>query len=142
VSPAEELQVVKTADRIRDEFLVTLRELDRRAQRAMDVRGLIRDNKRVLIAAGAGLAAVVVAIIGTSVGLSRSRQSRLPERRIEGLRRAWENPDRIAKRPPGLPGPVTVLLTLLKVAAVVAGTQVVLRRVQRLRMQRALPAGK
>jgi hypothetical protein len=142
VSAGEKLQVVKTADRIRDEFLVTLRELDRRAQRAMDVRGLIRDNRRVVIAAGAGLAAVVVVIIGTSVALSRSRQSRLPERRIDGLRRAWENPERIARPPRGLPRPVAVLLTLLKVAAAVAGTEVVRRRVQRRSVQRALPAGR
>jgi hypothetical protein len=142
VSAGEKLQVVKTADRIRDEFLVTLRELDRRAQRAMDVRGLIRDNRRVVIAAGAGLAAVVVVIIGTSVALSSSRQSRLPERRIEGMRRAWENPDRIARRPRGLPRAVAVLLTLLKVAAVVAGAEAVRRRVQRRSVQRALPAGR
>ena len=49
MSSAEEPQVAKTADRLRDEFLVTLRELDRRAQRALDVRGLIRDNRRVVI---------------------------------------------------------------------------------------------
>jgi hypothetical protein len=138
VSAGEELQVVKAADRIRDEFLVTLRELDRRAQRAMDVRGLIRDNRRVVIAAGAGLAAVVVFIIGTSVALSRSRQSRLPDLRIEGLRRAWDNPDRIARPARGLPRPAAVLLTLFKVAAVVAGTEAVRRRVRR----RGLPAGR
>jgi hypothetical protein len=136
VSPAKELQVVKTADRIRDEFLVTLRELDRRAQRAMDVRGLIRDNRRVVIAAGAGLAAVVVVIIGTSVALSRSRQSRLPERRARALRRAWENPERIATRAEDLPRPVGLVLSLLKVAVVAAGTQLVRRSVRR-----ALPAG-
>lgn len=136
MSPAKELQVVKTADRIRDEFLVTLRELDRRAQRAMDVRGLIRDNRRVVIAAGAGLAAVVVVIIGTSVALSRSRQSRLPERRARALRRAWENPERIATRAEDLPRPVGLVLSLLKVAVVAAGTQLVRRSVRR-----ALPAG-
>ena len=136
MSAGEELQVVKTADRLRDEFLVTLRELDRRAQRAMDVRGLIRDNRRVVIAAGAGLAAVVVVIIGTSVALSRSRQARLPQRRIEGLRRAWENPDRIATRAQDLPRPVGLLVTLLKVAVLAAGTQLIRRSVRR-----ALPAG-
>ncbi|HZJ53083.1 MAG TPA: hypothetical protein VFD38_03005 [Myxococcaceae bacterium] len=135
MSAAEQPQVAQTADRLRDEFLVTLRELDRRRQRAMDVRGLMRDNRRVLVAAGAGLVAVVVVIIGTSVALSRSRQSRLPKLRIEGLRRAWENPDRVATRARGLPRPV--LGALLKVAMVAVGTQLIRRSVQR-----ALPAGR
>lgn len=136
MSVAEESQVARTADRLRDEFLVTLRELDRRAQRALDVRGLIRDNRRVVIAAGAGLAAVVVVIIGTSVALSRSRQPRLPERRIEGLRRARGNPDRLATRAQDLPRPLGVLVSLLKVAVLVTGTQLIRRSVRR-----ALSAG-
>jgi hypothetical protein len=131
VSPPGELQVAKTADRIRDEFLVTLRELDRRRHRAMDVRGLVRENRRVLIAAGAGLAAVIVVIIGTSVALSRSRDSRLGERRLRALRRAWENPERLATRDRELPRPLRVLLGLLKVAAVAAGAQLIRHTAQR-----------
>ena len=68
MSPLEEPQAAKTADRLRDGLLVTLRELNRRAHRAMDVRALLRENRRVVIAAGAGLAAVLVVIIATSVG--------------------------------------------------------------------------
>lgn len=136
MSPPEEPQVAKTADRLRDEFLVTLRELDRRRQRAMDVRGLMRENRRVLIAAGAGLAAAVVVIIGTSVALSRSRESRIGERRLRGLVRAWENPDRIATRARNLPRPLGVLLGLVKVAAIAGGAQLLRRTVRR-----ALPAG-
>lgn len=136
MSAQEHHQIQKTADRLRDEFLVTLRELDRRRQRAMDVRGLMRENRRVLIAAGAGLAAVVVVIIGTSVALSRSRDSRLGERRVRSLVRAWENPDRIATRARDLPRPLGLLLGLLKVAAVAAGSQLLRRAVKQ-----ALPAG-
>jgi len=136
VTPHEEPQAAKTADRLRDEFLVTLRELDRRAHRAMDVRTLLRENRRVVIAAGAGLAAVVVVIIATSVALSRSRDSHLASRRLEGLRRAWENPERIARRRAELSRPVRLLAAVLKLAAVAAGTQLVRRTVQR-----ALPAG-
>jgi hypothetical protein len=130
-------QVEQTADRLRDEFLVTLRELDRRRHRAMDVRGLIRENRRVLIAAGAGLVAVVIVIIGASVALSRSRRARLPERRVRGVRRAWEYPDRLATRAEDVPRPLGILLTLLKVAVVAAGTQLIRRAVQR-----ALPAAR
>ena len=136
MSAEQHHQVEKTADRLRDEFLVTLRELDRRRQRAMDVRGLIRENRRVLIAAGAGLAAFIVVVVGASVALSRSRRSRLSERRFRGLQRAWENPDRLATRAEDLPRPVGILVTLLKVALVAVGTQLVRRTVRR-----ALPAG-
>jgi hypothetical protein len=136
VSAEPQPQVEQAADRIRDEFLVTLRELDRRRHRAMDVRGLMRDNRRVLIAAGAGLAAVIIVVVGTTVALSRSRRARLPSRRIQGLRRAWENPDRVASLPDDMPRPVGIFLNLLRVAVVAAGSQLLRRTVQR-----ALPAG-
>jgi len=130
VNPPEEPQAAKTADRLRNEFLVTLREIDRRAHRAMDVRGLMRENRRVLVAAGAGLAALVVAIIATSVTLSRSRESRLTERRLRAFRRAWKNPERVAGRRPELPRPLRLALSLVTVAAVAAGTQLVRRTVR------------
>lgn len=136
MSAGRNQQVEKTADRLRDGFLITLRELDRRRQRAMDVRALVRDNRRVLIAAGASLAAVVIVIVGVSVALGRSRRSRLNERRIEGLRRAWRNPDRLATRAEDTPRPLGILLSLLKVAFVAAGSQLIRRTVRR-----ALPAG-
>jgi len=135
VSPAPQPQVEKTADRLRDEFLITLRELDRRRHRAMDVRGLLRDNRRVVMAAGAGLAAAVIVIVGASVALSRSRRARLPSRRMEGLRRAWQNPDRLATRAADAPRPLGILLNLLKVAVVAGGSQLIRRT-----LQRALPA--
>ncbi|HSP18984.1 MAG TPA: hypothetical protein VLQ79_05705 [Myxococcaceae bacterium] len=124
-------QVEKTADRLRDEFRITLRELDRRRHRAMDVRGLLRDNRRVLVAAGAGLAAVIVVIVGASVALSSSRRARLPSRRMKGLRRAWDNPDRLATRAEDVPRPLGILMNLLKVGAVAAGSQFIRRAVQR-----------
>ena len=135
MNPPEEPQAAKTADRLRNEFLVTLREIDRRVHRAMDVRGLMRENRRVLVAAGAGLTAVVVGIIATSVALSRSRESRLTERRLRAFRRAWKNPERVAGRRPELPRALRLALSLLGVAAVAAGTQLV-----RSTLQRALPA--
>ena len=53
MNPPEEPQAAKTADRLRNEFLVTLREIDRRAHRAMDVRGF-----RVAVQAGAEFDAI------------------------------------------------------------------------------------
>jgi hypothetical protein len=136
VTTHEEPQAARTADRLRDEFLVTLRELDRRAHRAMDVRTLMRENRRVVIAAGAGLAAVVVVIIATSVAVSRSRDSRPAERRLDGLRRARKTPERRARRRAELPRSMRLLSALLSLAAVAAGTPLVRRTVRR-----SLPAG-
>jgi len=127
----------KTADRLRDQFLVTLRELDRRRQRAMDVRGLLRENRRALVAAGAGLAAVIVVVVGTSIALRRFRDRRLPRRRLEALSRAWENPDRVAIDADRLRRRLGLVLTLVKIAAVAAGSGLVRRK-----FQRALPSGR
>ncbi|HEY3585595.1 MAG TPA: hypothetical protein VGK85_00515 [Myxococcaceae bacterium] len=136
MSPDQQLQVVQTADRLRDGFLVTLRELDRRAHRAMDVRTLLRENRRVVIAAGAGLAAVVVVIIGASAAVSRSRDSRVNERRLQGVRRAWDHPERLAPRS-SVPRVAGTLVSLLSMVGLAAGVQLLRRRVQR-----ALPPGK
>ena len=136
MSAESQEQVGKTADRLRDGFLITLRELDRRRHRAMDVRTLMQDNRRLLLAAGAGLTALVVVIVTTSVALARSRRSRMVERRMRAARRAWENPDRIASRAAVVPA-AGILVTLLKVAALAAGAQLLRRTVQR-----ALPSGK
>ncbi len=124
-------QVERTADRLREEFLITLRELDRRRHRAMDVRTLVRDNRRVLLAAGAGLAALVIVVVGVTVALTRTRRTRMDRRRLEGFRRAWENPDRLATRAEDMPRPLGILLNLLKVAVVAAGSQIIRRTVQR-----------
>ena len=136
MSPDQQLQVVQTADRLRDGFLVTLRELDRRAHRAMDIRTLLRENRRVVIAAGAGLAAMVVVIIGASAAVSRSRDSRVNERRLQGLRQAWDHPERLARqsRVPRVAGTLVSLIAMLGLAA---GARLLRRRAQR-----ALPPGK
>jgi hypothetical protein len=131
VSTAIQPLAEKTADRLRDQFLVTLRELDRRRQRAMDLRGLLRENRRVLVAAVAGLAAVIVVVVGASVALRRVRERQLPRRRLEALSRAWENPDRVATGAGRLPRRLGLLLTLVKIVAVAAGGGLLGRTVQR-----------
>jgi hypothetical protein len=136
VSPDQQLQVVQTADRLRDGLLVTLRELDRRAHRAFDVRTLLRENRRVVIAAGAGLVAVVVVIIGASAAVSRSRDSRANARRRQGLRRAWDHPERLAPRS-SVPRLAGTMVSLLAIVGLAAGARLLRRRVQR-----ALPPGR
>jgi hypothetical protein len=136
VSPDQQLQVVQTADRLRDGLLVTLRELDRRAHRAFDVRTLLRENRRVVIAAGAGLVAVVVVIIGARAAVSRSRDSRANARRLQGLRRAWDHPERLAPRS-SVPRVAGTMVSLLAIVGLAAGARLLRRTVQR-----ALPPGR
>ena len=137
MSQDPEPQVARAADRFRDELLVTLRELDRRRQRVMDVQTLVRDNRRVLLAVGAGLLSAGVVAAGAAIALGRSRRGRLAERRVEGLRRAWKHPDRLASRAGDAPWPARIALGLLKVAVLTAGSQLIRRR-----LQAALPAGR
>ena len=126
----------KTADRLRDQFLVTLRELDRRRQRAMDVRGLLRENRRALVAAGARCWSRPRRRSRRRAPLRRFRDRRLPRRRLEALSRAWENPDRVAIDADRLRRRLGLVLTLVKIAAVAAGSGLVRRK-----FQRALPSG-
>lgn len=93
-------QVEETADRLRDELMLTLEELDRRRARAMDVRYQVRhalDKNRDLLRQAA-LVAVGLSLVG--VGYSwwrgRHREEILWKHRREALRRAWEHPDRLA----------------------------------------------
>ncbi|HEY0094668.1 MAG TPA: hypothetical protein VGB96_10100 [Archangium sp.] len=93
-------QVEKTADRLRDELLLTLEELDRRRERALDmkfqVRQLLERNRETLLAAGGVALALVVVGAGFSWWNER-RQARIVwERRGRALRRAWEHPDQVA----------------------------------------------
>jgi hypothetical protein len=93
-------QVERTADRLRDELLLTLEELDRRRERALDVkfqlRQLLERNRETLLAAGGVAVAMVVVGAGFSWWNER-RQARIVwERRGRALRRAWEHPDQVA----------------------------------------------
>jgi hypothetical protein len=89
-------QSEKEADRIRLEWLSTLRELDRRRHRALDFRYQVKRHFTLLAALAAG--AVAVAAISVAVGVTRvrSRNQRLLAARINGLIRAWQNPEDIA----------------------------------------------
>ena len=95
-------QVEKTADRLRDELLLTLEELDRRRERAMDVKYQVRQavekNRDVLIQAGGAALALVVVGLGVSWWRARHREELLWKHRAQAARRAWELPDRVASR--------------------------------------------
>ncbi|HEX5749405.1 MAG TPA: hypothetical protein VFZ09_24465 [Archangium sp.] len=103
-------QVEKTADRLRDELLLTLEELDRRRERALDVKFQVRKavekNRDVLIQAGGVALGLAVVGMGYSWWRARHREELLWKHRAEAVRRAWEHPDRVASRAEDRPVPI------------------------------------
>ena len=112
-------QAERSADRIRAELFATLRELNRRRHRALDLKYQLGKHY-VLLAAIAG-GALLVAGVAVTVGLVRARlrrESRFAER-VRGLMRAWKNPENIARR---ASAPILSADTFRKVAAIAALT--------------------
>lgn len=91
-------QVEHTADRIRDELLLTLSELERRRERVLDVRYQASQHQDLLI--GLGVAAIAMVGVGVGIGVwrARHRQQLLAKKRRLALHRAWEHPERLATR--------------------------------------------
>ncbi|MBZ4417933.1 hypothetical protein [Myxococcus sp. RHSTA-1-4] len=89
-------QVEQTADRIRDELMLTLEELDRRRERALSVRYQAGQHKDALIAAGAIAAVVVGAGVGYAIYRARHQGERLRRQRRSALKRAWAHPESVA----------------------------------------------
>ncbi|MBZ4372223.1 hypothetical protein [Corallococcus sp. AS-1-6] len=89
-------QVEQTADRIRDELLLTLEELDRRRTRATDVRYHVNQNKDLLMTVGAAALVVVGLGVGLAIYRARHHDERVRRQRRKALERAWAHPDRVA----------------------------------------------
>ncbi|RYZ34334.1 MAG: hypothetical protein EOO71_39315 [Myxococcaceae bacterium] len=89
-------QVEQTADRIRDELLLTLEELDRRRHRATDVRYHLNQNRDLLVTVGAAALVVVGAGVGLALYRARHRDDRVRRLRRKALSRAWDHPERVA----------------------------------------------
>ena len=97
---SEREQVERTADRLRDELLLTLQELDRRRERAFDLkfqaRQVLERNREVLLKLCAGALAAVVVGVGFSLFSGRHQRQAVWERRRRAVVRAWDNPDQVA----------------------------------------------
>ncbi|NOK08581.1 hypothetical protein [Corallococcus exercitus] len=89
-------QVEHTADRIRDELLLTLEELDRRRTRATDVRYHVNQHKDLLVTVGAAALVVVGLGVGIAIYRARHHDERVRRQRRKALERAWAHPDRVA----------------------------------------------
>jgi hypothetical protein len=125
-------QVEKTADRIRDELMLTLEELDRRRERVMDVRYQASRHKDLIM--GAAIAALVVTGVGVGVAVwrSRYRQHHLAQRRMKAIRRAWEHPDRLATRAEQRPFAVEIGQKLIMIFGTALATSIAKSSVQTL----------
>lgn len=127
-------QMEAAADRLRGEWLLTLRELDRRRAESLSLAGLrmaVSSHPMVFAAVGLGVAAVVGG--GAAYLVARKRRlHRLAGRiRRRALVRAWRHPERIATRAPDQPGGQLVARKVLMAALTTLGVQLATRLVKR-----------
>ncbi len=120
-------QAGQTADRLREELLRTLGELERRGQQAMDWRVQLRRHGTQFVAA----AAILSLGMGVNVGLaywSRQRHARhLTEQRRRALARTWRHPERLAQPRSRLPSRIAravVVYAATRVATMILGRAV------------------
>lgn len=134
-------QVERTADRIRDELLLTLEELERRRERVLDVRYQASRHQDLIV--GAAIAAGVVTVIGLGVAVwrARHREQILARHRFKALQRAWQHPDRVASSAEERPLPVELGRKLIVIFASALATNIARNSVQSLvPRQRTAPA--
>jgi len=125
-------QVEKTADRIRDELMLTLEELDRRRERMTNVRYQASQHQDLIKAAA--IAALVVTGVGVGAALWRAhyRRHHLAERRVKAVRRAWNHPDRLATRAEQRPFAVEMGKKLIMIFGTALATSIAKSSVQSL----------
>ena len=91
-------QAGQAADRIREELLRTLEELERRSQRAMDWRTQLRQHRAIALGAAGALVLGVGANIALAVWANRRHARRLPSRRREAVTRPQQGiPTRVVR---------------------------------------------
>jgi len=91
-------QANQAADRMRDELLTTLQELDRRRLRATDWRYQLEAHQQTLFIAAAAVVGAVALGVGLAVARHQVAKRRRVQRRWKALGRAWHHPERLATR--------------------------------------------
>jgi hypothetical protein len=117
-------QVERTADRIRDELLLTLEELDRRRDRIMDVRYQAEKHRDLLVGIAITAAVLTGVGLGVMVWRARHRQEILARHRVKAVRRAWAHPDRVASSADQKPLPVELGRKLILIFATTLATRI------------------
>ena len=97
-------QANQAADRVRDDLLTTLKELDRRRLQAADWRYQLQTHQRTVLIAATAVVGVVALGVGLAVARRQVTRHRQVRRRWEALGRAWNHPERLASRADDAPG--------------------------------------
>jgi hypothetical protein len=129
-------QVERTADRIRDELLLTLEELDRRRDRVLDVRYQALRHRDFLVGVAITAAVLTGVGLGVAVWRARHRQQILARHRLKAVKRAWQHPDRLASSAEQRPLPVELGRKLVIIFASALATRIAKNSVQTLVPQR------
>ncbi|MFL5350098.1 MAG: hypothetical protein ACJ8AT_35420 [Hyalangium sp.] len=129
-------QVERTADRIRDELLLTLEELDRRRHRTLDVHYQAARHRDLIV--GAAITAAVLTGVGVGIAMwrARHREQILARHRLRALKRAWEHPDRLASSAEERPLGVQMGRKLVMIFVTALATNIAKNSVQTLVPQR------
>lgn len=125
-------QVERTADRIRDELLLTLEELDRRRDRVLDVRYQASRHRELLVGAAFTASALTAVGVGIAIWRARHREQILARHRLKALRRAWKHPDRLASSAEERPFAVQMGRKLVMIFVTALATNIAKNSVQTL----------
>jgi len=116
-------QANQAADRMRDDLLTTLKELDRRRLQATDWRYQVQAHQGALIIAASAVAGVVALGVGLVVARRKMAARHQVQRRWKALDRAWSHPERVATRADDTPGFQRLLRKALLAFAVALATR-------------------
>lgn len=130
-------QVEHTADRIRDELLLTLEELDRRRARALDVRYQLTSHRDLLLLAGGAVLMLTGVGVGVAIWRARHRQELLAKKRRRALERVWTHPERVAADAESRPLSVELGRKLVLIFGSALATSIAKNSMQTLVPQRA-----
>jgi hypothetical protein len=125
-------QIERNADRVRDELMVTLRELDRRRTRATDVGYQAKQHRGAIALAGIAVVGAMAAAFGYTAYRARATERHRTRNRFLALRRAWRHPDRVAAHAEDRPPLVALGIKLGMAFGLAFGTQLAKRTAQSL----------
>lgn len=120
-------QIEKAADRLREELLLTLHELDRRREEAFSVRAVrasLSRHRRELELVIAGAVIVAGGVIAIAVSRRQFRRHHPARYRLRAFERAWEHPERIATRASDRPMGEMIARKVLMASLATLGAQI------------------
>jgi hypothetical protein len=130
--PHDRKQVERTADRIRDELMLTLEELDRRRHQVVDLRYQAMRHRELLVGVAITAAVLTGITVGVALWRARHREQILARHRLKALKRAWAHPGRLASSAEERPLAVELGRKLVVIFATALATNIAKNSVQSL----------